>query len=142
MKKRSVILADRHQNLLEGVRGLLETMFDYVVMVADENSLLETIERIRPDLVVIDLSLPVTGESNVALLLRKYDQGLRFIVLSVHDDQTVVAQCLSSGASGFVLKRSIVTDLVPAVMEVLQGRIYVSPSLSSAIGKYSFPSEK
>jgi DNA-binding NarL/FixJ family response regulator len=142
MKKRSVILADRHQNLLEGVRGLLETMFEYVVMVADEKSLLETIERIRPDLVVIDLSLPVTGESNAVLLLRKYDQGLRFIVLSVHDDQTVLAQCLSSGASGFVLKRSIATDLVPAVMEVLQGRTYVSPSLTSASGKYSFPSEK
>ena len=135
MKKRSVILADRHQNLLEGIRGLLETMFDYVVMVADENSLLETIDRIRPDLVVIDLSLPVTREPNVVLRLRKYDQGLRFIVLSVHDDQTVVAQCLSSGASGYVIKRSIGTDLVPAVTEVLQGGTYVSPSVRSSLAK-------
>jgi DNA-binding NarL/FixJ family response regulator len=142
MKKRSVILADRHQNLLEGIRGLLESMFDYVVMVGDEKSLLETIDRIRPDLVVIDLSFPITREPNVVLRLRKYDQWLRFIVLSVHDDQTVVAQCLSSGASGFVLKRSIATDLVPAVMEVLQGRTYVSPSLRSFNGKDAVPSEK
>jgi DNA-binding NarL/FixJ family response regulator len=93
-----VILADRHQNLLEGVRGLLETMFDYVVMVADEKSLLEAIDRIRPDLVVIDLSFPITREPNVVVWLRKYDQGLRFIVLSVDDDQTVVLQYMASGA--------------------------------------------
>jgi DNA-binding NarL/FixJ family response regulator len=136
MKKRSVILADRHQNLLEGIRGLLETMFDHVVMVADEKSLLETIDRIRPDLVVIDLSFPITQEANVVLRLRKYDQGLKFIVLSVHDEQTVVAQCLSSGASGFVLKRSIATDLIPATAEVLQGHAYMSPSLRSSIGEY------
>ncbi|HUL31061.1 MAG TPA: response regulator transcription factor [Thermodesulfobacteriota bacterium] len=135
-KRRSVILADRHQNLLEGIRGLLETMFDYVVMVADEKSLLETIDRMRPDLVVIDLSFPITRESNVVLWLRKYDQGLRFIVLSVHDDQTVVARCMASGASGFVLKRSIATDLIPATMEVLQGHAYVSPSLGSSGGTY------
>jgi DNA-binding NarL/FixJ family response regulator len=129
IKKRGVILADRHQNLLEGIRGLLETMFDYVVMVADENSLLEAIDRVRPDLVIIDLSLPTTGEPNAVLRLRKYDPWLRFIVLSVHDDQTVLARCLSSAASGFVLKRSIATDLVPAVTEVLQGGTYVSPSM-------------
>jgi DNA-binding NarL/FixJ family response regulator len=133
-KELSVILADRHQNVLEGIRGLLETMFDHVVMVADEKSLLETIERLRPDLVVIDLSFPITREPNVVLWLRQCDQRLRFIVLSIHDDQAVVAQCMASGASGFVLKRSIATDLIPATMEVLQGRTYVSPFLRSSIG--------
>ncbi len=127
--KLSVILADRHQNVLEGIRGLLETMFDHLVMVADEKSLLETIERLRPDLVVIDLSFPIGQEPNVALWLRKSDPGLRFIVLSIHDDQTVVDQCMASGASGFVLKRSIATDLIPATTEVLRGRTYVSPSV-------------
>lgn len=130
-KKRSVILADTHQNLLEGVRGLLGTIFDYVMMVADENSLQEAIDRIRPDLVVIDLSFPITREPNVVRWLRQYDQGLRFIVLSVGGGRTVVERCMASGASGFVLKRSIVTDLVPAALEVMQGRTYVSPSLSS-----------
>jgi len=135
MKNGSVILADRHQNLMEGVRGLLETMFDCVVMVADEQSLQEAIDRLRPDLVVIDLSFPITREDNVVLWLRKYDQGLRFIVLSISDDQTVVAQCMASGASGFVLKRSIATDLIPATMEVLQGHTYVSPSVRSSLVK-------
>jgi DNA-binding NarL/FixJ family response regulator len=135
MKKRSVILADRHQNLLEGIRGLLETLFDYVVMVADENSLLETIDRIRPDLVIIDLSLPVTGEPNVVLLLRKYDPGLKFIVLSVYDDPSVSEQCLSLGASGFVLKRSIATDLIPSITEVLRGGTHMPPSMRSSFNR-------
>jgi len=134
-KKRSVILADRHPNLLEGIRGLLETLFDYVVMVADEESLREAIERLRPDLVVIDLSFPITRERNVALWLKKYDPGLRFIVLSVDDDRTVVDQCMASGASGLVLKRSIVTDLIPAVTEVLQGNTYASLSTRSPSAK-------
>ncbi len=135
-KKLSVILADRHQNVMEGIRGLLETMFDHVVMVADEESLLETIERLRPDLVVIDLSFPISQEPNVVRWLRKYDPGLRFILLSIHDEQSVLAQCMVSGASGFVLKRSIATDLIPATTEVLQGRTYVSPSLRSSIGQF------
>ena len=132
MEKRSVILADRHQNLLEGLRGLLETMFDYLVMVADEASLLEAMDRIKPDLVVIDLSFPITQESNVVLRLKTYNPEVRIIVLSVHDDGTVAAQCLSSGAAGYVLKRSIATDLVPAVMGALQGQTYVSPSLTGS----------
>jgi DNA-binding NarL/FixJ family response regulator len=134
-KKLTVILADRHPNLLEGIRGLLETTFDYVVMVADEESLREALDRLRPDLVVIDLSFPITRERNVALWLRKYDQALRFIVLSVDDDRTVADQCMASGASGLVLKRSIVTDLVPATTEVLQGHTYVSPSVRSSLAK-------
>jgi DNA-binding NarL/FixJ family response regulator len=134
-KKQSVILAERHPTLLEGIRGLLETLFDYVVMVADEESLREAIERLRPDLVVIDLSFPITRERNVARWLRKNNPWLRFIVLSVDDDRTVVDQCMASGASGLVLKRSIVTDLIPAVTEVLQGNTYASLSTRSPSAK-------
>ncbi len=129
-------MADRHQNLMDGIRGLLETTFDHVVMVADEKSLLETIDKLRPDLVVIDHSFPISQDPNVVLWLKKCDPSLRFIVLSLHDDQTVAVHCVASGASGFVLKRSIATDLIPAATEVLQGRTYVSPSLSNPIGKH------
>ncbi len=61
MKYGSVIVADRHQDLLEGVRGLLDTTFDTVVMVADKPSLFRTIEQIKPELAVVDLSIPVSG---------------------------------------------------------------------------------
>jgi DNA-binding NarL/FixJ family response regulator len=124
-----VILADRHQNMLEGIRNLLETVFDVVIMVADEKSLLDSLDKSRPDLVVVDLSLEVTEEINVARRVRKSDPDMKIVILSVHDEQTAVDACLSAGAAGFVLKRTAANDLIPAIWEVLNGRTYVSPSV-------------
>lgn len=128
MKQGRVLLADRHQSMLEGIRGLLETMFQTVVMVADEPSLLETVEQLKPDLVIVDLSMPVSEEINVARRLKARYPELKVIILSVHDEHTVVKEVLAAGALGFVLKRSAVMDLIPAVQEVRQGRTYVSPA--------------
>lgn len=128
MKQGRVLLADRHQNMLEGIRGLVETMFQTVVMVADEPSLLETIEKLNPDLVIVDLSMPVSEEVNVARRLKARHPELKVIILSVHDEPAVVKETLATGALGFVLKRSAATDLIPAVREVRQGRTYVSPA--------------
>lgn len=124
-----VLLADRHQNMLEGIRNLLETVFDVVIMVADEKSLLDSLDKSKPDLVVVDLSLAVTEEINVARRIRKHDPDMKIIILSVHDEQTAVDACMSAGAAGFVLKRTAANDLIPAVFEVLKGRTYVSPSV-------------
>ncbi len=129
MKYNSVILADRHQNMLEGIRGLLEVMFETVIMVADKSSLLEAIKKIGPDLAVIDLSLPVSGEINIAHQIKSAYPDLKIIILSVHDDNTVVNVVMGCGISGFVLKRTAATDLFPAVDEVLGGKTFVSPSL-------------
>lgn len=115
--------------MLEGVRSLLETVFDVVVMVADEKSLLDSLDNLKPDLVIVDLSLPVTEEINVARRIRKVKPELKVIILSIHDEQTVVDDCMKAGASGFVLKRTASNDLIPAVWEVLKGRSYVSPSV-------------
>ncbi len=128
MKQGRVLLADRHQGMLEGMRGLLETMFEAVVMVADERSLLETVEKLKPDLVVVDLSMPVSEEVNVVRRLKTRYPESKLIILSVHDEATVVKETLAAGALGFVLKRSAATDLVPAVEEVRQGHTYVSPA--------------
>ena len=128
MKQGKVLLADNHQNMLAGVRTLLENMFEKVFMVADEASLLEAAEKIVPDLIVADLSLPVTKEINIARRLKKTFPDIRLIILSVHDEPTVIGECIEAGAAGFVLKRSAVNDLVPAIEAVLQGTAYVSPS--------------
>jgi two-component system response regulator NreC len=129
MGKGCVILADSHQNLLEGVRGLLETMFDTVVMVADKKSLFEAAGKLKPKVVVVDLSLPVSGEANVAREVKKRYPELNFIILSFHDELEAVSEVMSAGASGFVLKRCIATDLIPAIHETLKGGTYISPSL-------------
>jgi len=133
MKYGTVILADRHQNMLEGIRGMLEAMFETVVMVADKASLFDIAEKINPDLAVVDLSLPVSGEINIARQLKDKYPKLKIIILSVHDEQTVVSEIMNSGISGFVLKRSVASDLFPAIDKVLGSKTFVSPLLEYAI---------
>ena len=128
MKKGKVILADTHQNMLAGVRTLLENMFDVVFMVADEASLMEAADKLAPDLIVADLSLSVTTEANIVRRLKKEFPDMRLIILSVHDERTAISECIEAGASAVVLKRSAVNDLVPAVEAVMKGGIYVSPA--------------
>jgi len=127
VKQGKVLLADRHQNMLAGLRNLLESMFDTVFMVADENSLIEAAEKIAPNLIIADLSLPVTQEINIARRLNKLFPEVKLIILSVHDDSAAITECLEAGALGFVLKRSAVKDLVSAIGAVLHNKRYVSP---------------
>jgi DNA-binding NarL/FixJ family response regulator len=129
MKHGRVVLADGHLGMLGGVHALLEALFDTVLMAADERSLEDAITALKPDLVVVDLSLPRGGEANIARRLLERHPDLALIVLSVHDEPTVVRQMLSAGVAGFVLKRTAATDLVPAVTEVLRGEVYVSAAL-------------
>lgn len=115
--------------MMGGVRYLLKDLFDAIFMVADEHSLADAVVTNPPDLVIVDLSMPVSSGENIARLLHRLNPELRFIVLSVHDERSVVDECLAAGANGFVLKRTAVTDLIPAVETVLTGGVYVSPSV-------------
>ena len=117
-----VLLADRHHGLTEGVRGLLETSFGTVVMVADEASLLEGAGRLRPDVAVVDLSLARDSGLGWLRRLRQRCTDLKVIVLSVYDEQAVRRAAMEAGADAFVLKRAIVTDLLAAVDLVCGGR--------------------
>ena len=115
-----VLLADRHHGLTEGVRGLLETAFGSVVMVADEASLLEGAVRLRPELAIVDLSLARDSSLGWLKALRNRCPDLKVIVLSVHDEQSVRSAAIEAGADAFVLKRAIATDLLP-VVDALDG---------------------
>jgi len=116
-----VLLADRHHGLTEGVRGLLETLFKTVVMVADEPSLQETARRLQPELVVADISLACEGSLCWLQELRQRCPETKLIVLSFHDQPSVRAAVMRCGVDGFVLTRAIATDLLPAVESVLVG---------------------
>ena len=128
-KGRCVILADSHQNALEGIRGLLETMFETVMMVADKKSLFEAIEKVKPDLAVVDLSLEVSGEVNIARDINNRYPELSFIILSLHDEPSAVEDVLSAGAVGYILKRSVSSELFAAIESVREGRTFISPSV-------------
>ena len=126
---RCVVLADRHHALMEGMRGLLETTFDAVVMVADEVSLLESASRLPVALVVVDLSLRSGDGIGMIRRFRARFPKMKMIVVSVLDEPSVSKSAMEAGANGFVLKRAIATDLLPAVDAVLAEQCYVSPGV-------------
>jgi len=123
-----VLLADRHHGLTEGVRGLLQTQFGTVVMVADERSLLESARRLQPEVAVVDLSLARGAGLRWLHDLRERCPQLKVIVLSVHDEPPVREAVMAAGADGFVLKRAIATDLLPAIEAAWAGRNGGSPA--------------
>ncbi len=125
-----VLLADRHHGLTEGVRGLLETAFGSVVMVADEASLLEAAGRLQPEVAVVDLSLAPDSGLGWLRAVRERCPDLKVIILSVHDEKAVRRAALGAGADAFVLKRAIATDLLPAV-ELVRGGM--PPPISAGV---------
>ena len=126
-----VLIADSHAGMLEAVRSLLEGMFEVIVMVADETSLLATVPLVRPDLVVVDLSLPVAGHRHIVRRLGEQFPALKVIVLGVHSEAEAARAALSAGAAGYVLKRTAGTDLAEAVRAFRRGNTYVSPTVDS-----------
>ena len=125
-----MLLADRHHGLRDSVRGLLEMEFETVFMVADEASVVEGAGRLKPTIVVLDLSL--AGGDLRALLARLAERspGSKVLMLTVHDEATVAQAALAAGAGGVVLKSKLATDLLPAVDALREGRRYLSPELS------------
>jgi DNA-binding NarL/FixJ family response regulator len=129
MKTGCVLLADSHLNMLQGVHSLLEALFETVVMVADEPSLIDALTRVKPDLVIVDLSLPVAERGNILGRVRDRYPAAAMVIVSVHDDPAVVSDLLEAGVAGVVLKHALATDLLPAIRDVLGGNRYVSPAL-------------
>jgi len=113
-----VLLADRHHGLTEGLRGLLKSEFQTVIMVSDETSLLEGADRLQPDVAVVDLSLARENGLDWLRALRARGPNLGVVVISVHDEHSVEVAAIQAGADAFVLKRAIATDLLPAIERV------------------------
>ncbi len=125
MIKPRVLLADSHRVMLEGLRYLLEPTFEIVGMVDNPDSLLERADKLKPDIVVMDLSITIDTVSQ--LKKRNPEQGI--IVLSTYDEPAVMRQALDAGSLGFVLLQSAAWDLIPAIGAVLEGQTYVSPGV-------------
>ena len=114
-----VLLAGQHPLLAEAIRGLLETSFDAVVMVADRNSLLESAGRLAPRLAVVELAIGKGDLAGLLAGLRARCPRLQVIVLAMHDEACVAEFVIRAGADRFLDKRRIATDLLPAVAELL-----------------------
>ena len=129
MKDSCIVLGDKHQNILEGLRGLLETLFGSVVMVADQPSLFEALDRIQPKLAIVDLLLLGHGDFNTTCELNKRFPDVNIIVLGEYDEPDIVDYVMSAGAMAFVLKQYAGTDLFNAIESVQKGQTYISPTV-------------
>ncbi|MGE5255749.1 MAG: response regulator [Hyphomicrobiales bacterium] len=137
MKIPRVLLADDHKIVLEGLRGLLETEFDIVGTVEDGRALVAEAKQLSPDVVVADISMPGLNGMDAARQIRKIDERIKIVFLTMHSDVTYAAGAFAAGASGFVLKHSAPQELITAIREAVQGRTYITPMIAGdLIGSY------
>ncbi len=131
MDKSCIVLADKHQNILEGLRGLLETSFEGVVMVADQSSLIEALKKIQPQVAIVDMSLLGHGNLNTTCHLSEQFPDVKIIILSEYDEPGIADEVISAGISGFVLKQYAGIDLFDAIKSIQDGRTFISPRVKN-----------
>lgn len=126
-----VLLADDHEEFLAAVVRHLEPHFEIVRTVGDGRRLLDEAARLAPDVIVLDISMPVMNGVEAARRLKAAGTSAKIVFLTVHADQDYVRAALGTGAVGYVLKSELASDLLPCLRDALQGRSYVSPAIGA-----------
>jgi DNA-binding NarL/FixJ family response regulator len=130
MRKSRILLADDHKIVIEGLKGLLEPEFELVGTVEDGRALISEAARLRPDLIVVDISMPRLNGIDAVRQIRKNDSTIKVVFLTMHADASYAASAFEAGASGFVLKHSASLELITAIKEAMHGRTYVTPLIA------------
>jgi DNA-binding NarL/FixJ family response regulator len=133
MGRPTVLLADDHVVFTDGIRKILSERFDVVGTVVDGISLFDAATRLRPDVIVADISMPTLSGLDVLRQLNARHDGVRVVFLTMHADARLAAEAFRLGARGFVLKHSSGDELVRAIDEVLQGHKYMSAALTDEV---------
>lgn len=134
MKNRlSVLLADDHAIVLEGLRHILEPEFEIVGTVADGRTLVAAVQNLRPDIVVLDISMPLLNGIQAAQLIRKANRAVILIFLTMHTDAAYAQEALEAGGSGYVLKASAGAELITAINHAARGRVFITPSIARSM---------
>ncbi|MDG3002551.1 response regulator [Paludisphaera mucosa] len=133
MTRPTVLLADDHRILAEGVRGLLEPEFDLVAIVADGRALVEAAAELRPDAIVADISMPLLNGIDAIVQIRRAGVASRVVFLTMQRDVSYARRAMEAGASGYVLKHSAHDELIKALREALAGRTYVTPMIAGEL---------
>ncbi len=129
MAKIRVLLADDHEPVLGQLRRQLGEDFEIVGAVTNGRDAVTEVQRLDPDVLVTDISMPILDGLQAASFLRTSHRRTKIVFLSIHEDQDFVAAALSSGVYGYVSKAHLSTDVVPAIREALWGRTYISDSI-------------
>jgi DNA-binding NarL/FixJ family response regulator len=134
MRRTTILVADDHAVVREGIVGLL-TDHGFVVVgaVADGVALIEAAKRLRPDVIITDLSMPALSGLEALTRLAAEQLSSKVIVLTMHDDPDLATRAVKAGAAGFVLKDAASDELINAIEQVKQGRLYLTPAVTRDI---------
>jgi len=124
-----VLIADDHGIVAEGIRALLEQTCDVIGIVSDGRELIAEAPRLNPDVIVLDVGMPLLNGLDAAERLKELLPAAKFVFLTMQDDANLAAAVLKLGAVGFVLKHAAASELLTAVSQVLGGRAYITPKL-------------
>jgi DNA-binding NarL/FixJ family response regulator len=127
LKKIRVMIADDHTLVVEGLKRILESEFDLVGSVENGRDALFMATELKPDVVLLDISMPLLNGIDAARHILKAVPGTKIVFVTMHADPDYVAEAFRSGVSGYLLKRSASSELVNAINEVMKGRYYVTP---------------
>jgi DNA-binding NarL/FixJ family response regulator len=137
MSRPRVLLADDHKIVTEGLKGLLEPEFELVGTVEDGRALLAAAEKLRPDVIVADISMPLLNGIDSVQQIKKAHKEIKVVFLTMHPDVTYAFSAFEAGASGYVLKHSAPTELVTAIRNALNGKTFVTPKLADAVKQHA-----
>jgi len=132
MKPR-ILLADDHRLVAEGLRSLIEPEFELVGIVEDGRGLIAATEKLQPDIIIADISMPLLNGIEAVRQIKKANKNVKVIFLTMHPDVTYAVSALEAGALGYVLKHSAPAELITAVRRALKGKIFVTPLLEGEI---------
>jgi len=133
MSRARVLLADDHRIVAEGLKGILAAEFDLIGVVEDGRALIEAVKKMRPDVIVSDITMPNLNGIEALEELKKHDPAVRVIFLTMHRDVVYARRALEAGARGFVLKHSAPDELIMAVRAALEGRVFITPILAEEL---------
>jgi DNA-binding NarL/FixJ family response regulator len=128
--KPRILLADDHTLVAEAFKRLLEPEFEVVGTVADGRALLHQAPALQPDVVLVDLNMPLLNGLDAAKQLRTLSPRTKIIVVTMNEDADVAAEAMQKWASGYLLKKSAGSELLKAVRDVLHGSSYITPALN------------
>ncbi len=139
-----IVLADDHVLVRQGLKSLLEREgFQVVAEAADGQEALRHVESLQPDVVVMDISMPILNGLNAARQMGRSSPKTKTILLTQHDEAQYIREALDAGVKGYVLKNQIASDLLLAIRQVSRGQVYLSPGVSSSVMEaYRSKSEK
>jgi len=121
-----ILLADDHEEMRNFVTQMLEQEYEIVEAVPDGRTFLEAASKLKPDLCLLDISMPIIDGIQAVAQLKASGSSAKVIMLTISEGEDFVSEAFKNGASGYVIKRRIATDLALAVTEVLAGRTFIS----------------